>query len=61
MKKPGEYLFVRMDEDPLGFGSYSLNRGLPPYAELGREISFADLPEGCRSLVLETYRKAWNL
>lgn len=61
LRKPGEYLFVRMDEDPLGFGSYSSNRGRPPYGELRREISFGDLPDGCKSLVLDTYRKAWNL
>ena len=61
LKKPGEYLFVRMGEDPLGSGGYTVNRDRPPYRELGSEISFVDLPEGCRSLVLDTYRKVWNL
>ena len=61
LKKPGEYTHLRMDEDPLEPGGYTMNRGRPPYGELGCEISFADLPEGCKSLVLETYRKMWNL
>ena len=61
MKKPGEYLYLRMSEDPLGSGSYTVNRGRPPYGELGSGISFGDLPEGCKSLVLDTYRKVWNL
>ena len=61
LKKPGEYTYLRMDEDPLGSGSYTLGRGRPPYGELGREISFVDLPEGCKGLVLDTYRKMWDL
>ena len=61
LKKPGEYTYLHMDEDPLEPGGYTMNRGRLPYRELGCEISFADLPEGCKSLVLETYRKMWNL
>jgi hypothetical protein len=61
LKKPGEYLFVRMDDDPLRSGGYTVSRGRPPYGELGRDISFGDLPEGCRRLVLDTYRKMWDL
>jgi hypothetical protein len=61
LKKPGEYLYLRMSEDPIGSGGYTVNRGRPPYGELGRGISFGDLPEGCKSLVLDTYRKMWNL
>ena len=61
LKKPGEYLYVRMSEDPFGAGGYSVSRGSPPYRKLGRGISFEDLPEGCRRLVLDTYRKMWNL
>ncbi len=60
-KKPGEYLYMRMSEDPLGSEGYTVNRGRPPYGELGGEISFSDLPEGSRRLVLETYHKLWNL
>ena len=61
LKKPGEYLYLRMDDDPLGSGGYTVSRGRLPYGELGREISFEDLPEGCKNLVLDTYRKMWNL
>jgi len=61
LKKPGEYLYVRMGEDPFGAGGHTVSRGRPPYGKLGREISFEDLPEGCRRQVLDTYRKLWNL
>jgi hypothetical protein len=61
LKKPGEYTYLRMSEDPLASGHYTVNQGRPPYGELGREISFPDLPEDCKSFVLETYRKMWNL
>jgi hypothetical protein len=61
LKKAGEYTYLRMGEDPLGSGNYTLSRGRPPYGELGREISFVDLPEDCKSLVLDTYRQMWNL
>lgn len=61
LKKPGQYTYLSMDEDSLELGGYTMKSGRPPYGELGREISFADLPEGCKSLVLETYRKMWNL
>jgi hypothetical protein len=61
LKKPGEYLYLRMGEDPLGSGGYTVNRGRPPYGELGRGISFGDLPEGCKSLLLDTYRNMWNM
>jgi hypothetical protein len=30
-------------------------------SELGRDISFGDLSEGCKNLVLDTYRKVWDL
>jgi hypothetical protein len=61
LKKPGEYLYLRMDDDPLGSGGYTVSRGRPHYGELGREISFGDLPEDCKNLVLDTYQKTWNL
>jgi len=61
LKKSGEYTYLRMGKDPLSAGGYTVNLGRPPYGELGREISFADLPEGCKSLVQDTYRKMWNL
>ena len=61
LKKPGEYLYVRMDDNPLGSGSYTVSRGRTPYGKLGREISFEDLPEGCKNLVLNIYEEMWNL
>ena len=61
LKKPGEYLYMRMNKDPLRSGGYTVSRGRPPYGELGREVEFGDLPEDCRSLVLDTYRKVWDL
>ena len=61
LKKPGEYLYVRMDDNPLGSGGYTVSRGRPPYGELGREISFEELPEGSKNLVLDMYQKMWNL
>ena len=61
LKKPGEYTYLRMSNDPIGSGYYTLDQGRPPYGELGREISFVDLPEDCKDLVLDTYRRMWNL
>jgi hypothetical protein len=61
LKKRDQYLYLRMDDDPLGSGGYTVSRGRPPYWELGREISFGDLPEGCKNLVLDMYQKIWNL
>jgi hypothetical protein len=61
LKKPGEYLYLSMDEVPLGPGTYTLRRDRPPYEKMGREISFGDFPEHCRQLVLDTYRELWNL
>ncbi len=61
LKKPGEYTYLRMEGDPLRSGNYTIGRGLLPYGELGREISFVDLPEGCKDLVLDNYRQMWGL
>ena len=61
-KKPGEYLYLTMNEDPLGpEGGYTRHRGRPSYERLGREIKYQDLPDGCRRLVLDTYEKLWGL
>ena len=61
LKKPGEYLYLSMDEAPLGPGTYTMRRGRPPYEKMGRGISFGNFPEDCRRLVLDTYRRLWNL
>lgn len=61
-KKPGEYAYLTMSEDPLGpGGSYKLHRGRPPGERLEREVPFEDFPEGCRDLILEKYRRLWDL
>jgi hypothetical protein len=61
LNSPSIYTYVRMDDDPLGSGGYTVSRGRPPYGELRREISFENLPEGCKNLVLDMYQKMWNL
>jgi hypothetical protein len=62
LKKPGEYPYLTMSEEPRRVGEGSaLIRGRPPGERLGREISFRDLPEGCRRLVLEVYQRLWGL
>ncbi len=61
LKKPGEYTYLRMGDDPLNSGHYTFYQGRPAYAELGQEISFGDLPEDGKGLVLDTYREMWGL
>ena len=61
LKKPGEYTYLCMSDDPLVSGHYTFDQGRPPYGELGREISYVDLPEDCKGFVFETYRKMWGL
>ena len=61
LKKPGEYMYLCMGDNPLSAGRHTVDRGRPPYGELGRGISYSGLPEGCKCLVLETYRKMWDL
>jgi hypothetical protein len=62
VKKPGEYAYLTLGEDARGIGDGStLCRGRPPGERLRREIPFSGLPEGCRSLILEFYRKLWEL
>ncbi len=60
-KKPGEYLYLAMSNEPFAPGGSTLRRGRPPYERMGREISFKDLPENCRRLVLDIYRDLWSL
>ena len=61
-KKPGEYLYLTMSEDPLGpGGSHTLHRERPPGERLAREVPFKTFPEGCRVLILDAYRRLWDL
>ncbi|MDQ4106222.1 MAG: hypothetical protein M3157_03480 [Actinomycetota bacterium] len=61
MKKPGEYPYLTVGENPAEGGSHRLHNGRPPYGELGREIGFRDLPEGCQALVRNVYVGLWGL
>lgn len=62
LKKPGEYPYLTMDEDPTGIGDgATLRRGRLPRERLRYEIPFRDLPQSCRQLVLRTYRELWGL
>ncbi|MDQ3286185.1 MAG: hypothetical protein M3P92_10895 [Actinomycetota bacterium] len=62
LKKPGEYPYLCMGEEPLApEGSYALRRSRPPCNRMGCEISFDELPEGCKRLVLDVYRDLWGL
>ena len=60
-KKPGEYLYLSMGDEPFAPGGSSLRRGRPPYERMGREISFEDFPEDCRKLILDIYKELWDL
>ena len=61
LKKPGEYPYLSVTGDPLAPGGSNLHRGRAPYERMGCEISFEDLPEDCRRLVLDIYRDLWGL
>ncbi len=61
VKEPGEYVYLSMSEDLLGPEGSSLLQCGHPYRRLGREIPYKDLPEGCRRLVLNAFRKLWDL
>jgi hypothetical protein len=62
LKKPGEYPYLSMSDEPLApGGSHAPRRGRPPYERMGCEISFDVLPEDCKRLVLDIYRDLWGL
>jgi hypothetical protein len=50
-----------MNDAPLVSGHYTVNQGRPPYADLGREVPYKGLPKNCKTLILDTYKKMWNL
>ena len=59
--------YVGMSEypfSPQGFGQHGWDRETidrPAYAHLGRKVSFANLPEDCRRLVMSDYREIWSI
>ena len=61
VKKPGEYSYLAMSDDPSTFEDSALRCGRPPYEHMGSEIPFKDLPEDCKRLILDTYRELWGL
>ena len=61
LKKPDEYPYLAMSGDELAPGESSLHLGRTPYERMGCEVSFGDLPEYCRLLVLNVYRDLWGL
>jgi hypothetical protein len=62
IKEPGKYTYLTMSDHSSGTGASStLHRRRPPYEGFGAEISFHDLPQRCRHLVLKTYLELWNL
>lgn len=60
LKEPGQYPYLTMHAAPESSGT-GLRRGTPPYALMGREIQFGELPEECRRRVIEVYRELWKL
>jgi hypothetical protein len=61
LKKPGEYPYLTVNEDPAANRGSELRRGRPPYEQMGREIQFEGLPEEVRAIVLDSYRELWGL
>ena len=61
LKKRGEYTYLSIRGDELACGGSSLHLGRPPYERMGCEVSFEDLPEDCRRLVLSLYRDLWGM
>jgi hypothetical protein len=49
---------------PLGFGQYGESNHIPidrpKYSHLGKKIKFQDLPEDCKTLVLQDYKYLWD-
>jgi hypothetical protein len=58
LKKPGEYPYLVVGEAGESDG---LKRGRPPADRMRDEVSYGELPEGCRRAVLDVYRKLWGL
>ena len=66
-RKNDDFLYVGMSANPFdaqGFGQhgwshYPIDR--PTYGHLGKKITFADLPDDCRELVIRDYMFIWKL
>lgn len=59
MKKPGEYPYMLLNEEPGDEGEIS--HGKPPPELIRHEVSYEEMPEGARRRILEAYRGMWGL
>lgn len=61
------YLYVGMSEHPFapsGFGQHGETDSIidrPAYGHLGKKITFNELPEDCKKLVVSDYKDLWEL
>lgn len=65
--KPEICFYVGMSENPFhpqGFGmhgSYTEMIDKPSYRHLGKKITFDNLPEDCKKVVMEDYHMLWQI
>jgi len=63
----GRFLYISMSASPFhpqGIGQHGCSEtpiDTPTYGHLGRKITFEELPEDCRRLVLKDYKGLWSL
>ena len=61
------HIYVGMSDHPFhpqGFGQHGESTtpiDTPSYGHLGKKITFEDLPDDCKKLVLNDYVDIWNL
>lgn len=66
-KTGGEFYFITMDSKPTHpqgvcmTGSSKERIDYPSYQHLGSKITFAELPEDCREIVIERYVDLWDI
>lgn len=66
-KTGGDFLYIGMNDSPFhpqGVGMHGGHKeqiDRPGYGHLGKKISFQQLPDDCRALVLRDYCDLWDL
>jgi hypothetical protein len=66
-KTGGEHWYLGMNAipfSPIGIGMHESSRtqiDYPSYVHLGKRIKFKDLPEDCKTCVLQAYVYLWDL
>lgn len=66
-KTGGDYWYLAMNAAPFhpqGFGQHGFSAtpiDRPAYAHIGKKISFDDLPEDCKTFVLQEYVYMWDI